>query len=239
MVVRAKVPLSELASGYRFPDASKGAGPLGVVGVGSDLRPGTILTAYHRGIFPWPAPEYGKDVILWCSPDPRALFALDKPPHWSRSLTRSLRKKPFRVTVDTAFLDVVKGCGDRREGTWITEPYLAAYKKIFEAGWAHSLEVWNTESGKLVGGIYGVAIGAAFAAESMFHRETDASKVAFASLVEHLRPTFDIFDAQIMNPHLASLGCFPIPRAEYLRRLGLAAVKPVDFPSSFAAAPAS
>lgn len=224
------MPLAELTCRYRFPRAETGTGPEGVVGVGADLEPGTVLTAYHLGIFPWPAPHVADDLVLWCSPDPRTLFPLEGPPHWSRSLRRSLRKKPFRVTADEAFADVMDGCGDREGGTWITQALTRCYVELFEMGWAHSLEVWNTDSGELVGGIYGLAIGGAFIAESMFHRETDASKVAFATLAETLRGSFEIFDAETMNPHLASLGCVNVPRNDYLRRLERVRDRDVAFP---------
>jgi len=189
-----------------------------------------MLAAYHQGIFPWPAPDL--DVVVWCSPDPRAIFPLEstEAPHWSRSLTRAMRKKPFRVTVDHAFAGVLEGCADRPEGTWITPDLTAGYVRLHEMGWAHSLEVWNTRSGALVGGIFGLALGAAFTAESMFHRETDASKVAFASLVERLRPTFRLFDVEVQSSHLASLGCVTIPRREFLRRLRLALEEQPEFP---------
>ena len=218
------------ASRYVFPPASRGTGREGIVSIGADFEPGTLLEAYRHGIFPWPSPS--EDVTLWCSPNPRAVFPLETPPHWSRSLRRSLRKKPFRVTVDQAFEDVVLACGARDEGTWITPELVAGYVTLHQMGWAHSLEVWNTESGALVGGIYGLALGSAFTAESMFHRETDASKVAFVSLVERLRPDFDIFDAQIMNPHLASLGCVDMRRVEFLKRLSEAIRRQPAFPTS-------
>ena len=222
--LRARPP-----SRYRFPSADSGVGEHGLIGVGADFEPGTMLAAYHAGIFPWPVPEM--NVVAWCSPDPRAIFPLEEPPHWSRSLRRSLRKKPFRITVDQAFADVVAGCADRSGGTWITDELTRGYLKLFELGWAHSLEVWNVESGSLVGGIYGLALGACFTAESMFHRETDASKVAFASLVELLRPSYQIFDAEVPNPHLDSLGCIAIPRGEFLRRLAKALDSNVKFPT--------
>jgi leucyl/phenylalanyl-tRNA--protein transferase len=213
---------------YAFPDAETGTGHLGVVGVGAGFDVGTVLSAYRKGIFPWPAPKAG--VVAWCSPDPRAIFPLDQPPHWSRSLRRSLRKKPFLVTLDRAFAAVVASCGDREEGTWITPELTVCYDQLHAMGWAHSLEVWNTESGRLVGGIYGVAIGGVFTAESMFHRETDASKVAFASLVELLRPTFTVFDAEVMNPHLDSLGCVDVSRRWFLDRLEAVRDDDVPFP---------
>lgn len=213
---------------YHFPDPESGEGPQGIVGTGADFAPGTLLHAYHRGIFPWPAPQLR--VVLWCSPDPRAVFPLDREPRWSRSLSRKLRQRRHRISVDEAFEAVMDGCADREGGTWITPELAAGYRRLHAMGWAHSLEAWS-EAGELVGGIYGVAVGGAFSAESMFHRETDASKIAFANLVERLRPRFTIFDAQVMTPHLASLGCVEIPRAEFLARLAGAAKEDVPFPT--------
>lgn len=223
------MPLRQPPSRYSFPDPETGVGKEGVIGIGGDFSPGTILAAYQRGIFPWPAPKL--DVVLWCSPDPRAVFPLDREPRWSRSLRRSLRRKPFEVTVDRAFAEVVSACAERAGGTWITPELEAGYRQLHTMGWAHSLEVWSTTSGRLVGGIYGLALGGAFTAESMFHRETDASKVAFASLIERLRPTYELFDAQVPNPHLTSLGCVEIPRAEFLQRLERARRADVPFPA--------
>jgi leucyl/phenylalanyl-tRNA--protein transferase len=205
-------------TGIRFPDPRRG--PI-VVAVGEDYRAGTLLEAYRHGIFPWPhtfVDDRGREehVVAWFSPDPRALFPLDREPHWSRSLRRTLRKKPWRITIDRAFEDVIHACGEEREeGTWITPRLIEGYVALYELGWAHSLEVW--EGSRLIGGIYGVAIGRAFAAESMFHRETDASKVAFAHLAMRLRKSgYAIFDAQVQNPHLASLGVIEVPRTKYL-----------------------
>lgn len=212
-------------TGIRFPDPRRG--PI-VVAVGEDFRPGTLLEAYRRGIFPWPhtfVDERGREehVVAWFSPDPRALFPLDHEPRWSRSLRRTMRKAPWRITVNRAFEDVIVACGaEREEGTWITPRLVQGYVALHELGWAHSLEVWD--GSRLVGGIYGVAIGRSFAAESMFHRETDASKVAFATLATRLRAGgYRIFDAQVMNPHLASLGVLDVPRARYLDMLAEAA----------------
>jgi leucyl/phenylalanyl-tRNA--protein transferase len=164
--------------------------------------------------------------VGWFSPNPRALVPLDALA-WSRSLKRTLRKHPFRITVDTAFTETMRACGqEREEGTWITPDVVAGYTTLHELGWAHSLEVWETAAAKddvLVGGIYGIAIGASFAAESMFHRRTDASKIAFATLAERLRDAgYLVFDAQVMNPHLASLGCVRVKRSVYLDRLAQA-----------------
>ena len=216
----AKTPLEPPPSRFLFPDARRGVGPHGVVCVGGDFAPGTLLAAYRRGIFPWPV---SGELVPWCSPDPRAILPLDKPPHWSRSLRRAMRVKPFRVTTDEAFTQVVESCGDREEGTWITPALAQGYQELHRLGWAHSVEVWNTQTGMLVGGIYGLALGSLFAGESMFHWETDASKIAFAALAERLfAGGFRFLDVQQMTPHLASLGCVDLPRGELLRRVKIA-----------------
>lgn len=213
-------PVEPPPTEVRFPDPKRV--PREVIAVGVDFRPGTLLAAYRAGIFPWPQGTGRKDeIVAWFSPDPRALLPLDRI-HWSRSLRRTLRHHPFTITVDAAFPATMIACGaEREEGTWITPEIVAGYTRLHELGWAHSLEVWDER--ELVGGIYGVAIGASFAAESMFHKRTDASKIAFATLAEHLRDGgYTIFDAQVMNPHLESLGCVPVPRREYLTRLARA-----------------
>jgi leucyl/phenylalanyl-tRNA---protein transferase len=196
-----------------MPDP-RAALPNGLLACGGDLEPGTVLAAYRTGIFPWPDPE---ERLLWWSPDPRAILPLDRF-HESRSLRRTRRRGTFQITFDRAYLSVMEGCADRPEGTWITSSIVAAYVALHELGWAHSVEVWVDE--RLVGGAYGVAIGGFFAAESMFHREPDASKVALAELVEHLRGVgFRLLDVQLLTTHLASLGAVVIARDEYLRLL--------------------
>jgi leucyl/phenylalanyl-tRNA---protein transferase len=150
------------------------------------------------------------------------VFPLETPPHWSRSLRRTLRLHPYEVTVDEAFEDVMRMCGATREKTWILPELVRGYVRLHELGWAHSVEVWEktAEGRTLVGGIYGLALGGLFAGESMFHTRTDCSKIAFASLVDKLRAGgFVLFDVQVQNPHLESLGCIEIPRSEYLARL--------------------
>jgi leucyl/phenylalanyl-tRNA--protein transferase len=206
------------------------APPHGVLAVGCDFSPGTLLLAYRSGVFPWPhgedEDERGSPLVLWFSPEPRCIFPLEDEPHWSRSLRRELRIHPYEVTVDQAFASVMHMCGETRaNATWIIPELEHGYTELHELGWAHSVEVWersaNAPDGRrLVGGIYGLAIGGLFAGESMFHTRPNTSKIAFAMLVTKLRAAgFVLFDVQVQNPHLASLGCMEIPRREYLRRL--------------------
>ncbi len=198
----------------RFPNP-RAAGRREVVAVGEDFRPGTLLTAYRAGIFPWPHDVDGQDVVAWFSPTRRTVLPLESL-SWSRSLRRTLRKHPYRITVNQAFREVMIACGSERDtGTWIIPSLIEGYCELHDLGWAHSLEVWDGT--ELVGGIYGIAVGCVLSAESMFHRRTDASKIAFATLAERLRKSgYLVFDAQVMNPHLASLGCVEIPRHKYL-----------------------
>jgi leucyl/phenylalanyl-tRNA--protein transferase len=199
---------------WRFPDPDT-ADEDGLVAVGADLAPGTLLAAYQAGIFPW-----SDGPITWWSPDPRAIFPLDGL-HVSRSLERTIRRGTFRITFDTAFRDVMAGCAEPRPGreeTWISPAFVEAYARLHDLGWAHSAECWYGD--RLAGGIYGVAMGAWFGGESMFAAERDASKVALAALIARLAGRGCVlFDAQVMNPHLASLGAVDIPRADYLARL--------------------
>lgn len=208
-----------LPSQWRFP-SPESADPDGLLAVGGDLEPGTLLVAYRAGVFPMPVDR----MMAWWSPHPRAVLPLDAF-HVSRSLQRSRRK--YRGTFDTAFAAVVDGCADPdRPHGWITSDIRNAYVRLHELGWAHSSEVW-TEDGDLAGGVYGVAIGAFFAAESMFYRARDASKVALLNLVDKLRRDgVDLFDCQWQTPHLQSLGVVEIPRTEYLRRLSEAVNRP-------------
>ncbi len=192
----------------------------GLVGVGGDLKPATLLRAYSEGVFPWFSEG---DPILWWSPDPRAVIDLDEL-HVSRSLARTIRSGKFRTTVNEAFGEVVRGCATREDDeTWITPDMIAAYETLHRAGLAHSVEAWvPAESGgwQLGGGIYGVAVGAFFAGESMFYRVTDGSKVAIVALVERLRTRgFELFDVQMRTEHTTRLGGKDIRRAEYLTRL--------------------
>jgi leucyl/phenylalanyl-tRNA--protein transferase len=165
--------------------------------------------------------------ILWFRPDPRAVIPLDGF-HVSRSLARTLRRAAFDVRIDTDFEGVMRGCADRPEGTWISERFVEVYGALHRAGKAHSVEAWR--EGRLAGGVYGLALGGAFMAESMFHRETDASKVALAALTSRLRERgFILLDVQYVTPHLESLGAIEITRREYERRLERALALPCTF----------
>lgn len=200
-----------------FPDPSL-ADSDGLLAVGGDLSPERILAAYRRGIFPW---FERHQPILWWSPDPRCCFRPSEA-HISRSLAKVLRQGRFQIRVDTAFDRVIRACARTRRrgqrGTWITEDMQAAYGLLHRLGWAHSVEAWR--GGRLVGGLYGLALGAAFFGESMFSLEADASKACFAALVQALQAAgFTLVDCQVENPHTATLGARPVGRAEFLERL--------------------
>jgi leucyl/phenylalanyl-tRNA---protein transferase len=191
------------------------ADPDGLVGTGGDLFPATLVQAYMDGVFPWFGPG---DPILWWSPDPRGVIDFDHF-HVPRRLHRTLRQGRFTFTVDRCFADVMRACGDNRpEGTWVTDLMLAAYTRLHRLRIAHSLEVWQGED--LVGGVYGVALGGLFSAESMFHRVTDASKAGLVALVEYLRGRgYDWIDVQLTNNHTRQFGAMDIPREDYIKRL--------------------
>jgi leucyl/phenylalanyl-tRNA--protein transferase len=195
----------------------------GFVAVGGDLSMPRLLLAYRSGLFPWTV-----DPVTWWSPDPRAVIELDQF-HVPRSLARTIRKGIFRMTLNCAFEEVIKHCGSlHRGGSWITREFVAAYTALHRAGHAHSLECWQND--QIVGGIYGVAIGGFFAGESMFHRVSDASKVALYYLVEHLRQRgFVLFDIQMVTPVTERLGARTITREEYLGRLKPAIRLPRSF----------
>lgn len=198
-----------------------------LVAIGADLEPGTLLAAYRRGLFPMPSGAPG-DPMYWFCPVRRGVLPLEGM-RVSRSTRRSCRD--FEVRVDTAFAEVVAGCADpSRPSGWIDREIATAYQRLHELGWAHSVEAW--QDGRLVGGLYGVAIGGLFAGESMFHRVRDASKVALVGLVELLGDEHAerrLLDIQWLTPHLESLGAVEVPRAAYLRRL--AAALPLPRPS--------
>jgi leucyl/phenylalanyl-tRNA--protein transferase len=206
------VPIEPPAARVELPDA-RHANREGIVALSRTMSPGLVLQAYRKGIFPWPIAQ---GIVPWASPDPRAVFPLSPERPWPRHVRRALTLG-FRVTFDAAFEDVLRACGEERsEGTWITPDIFATYAELHRLGWAHSVEVWRGEV--LAGGLYGLAVGGLFAGESMFHRESGASKVAFAAMVGRVRERgFRVFDVQVMSPHLASLGCVEIPRDHYLR----------------------
>ena len=187
-----------------------------------------MLDAYRHGIFPWPDSDY--EPLLWWSPDPRAVIELDGL-HISRSLERTLRSGKFTATANCEFDRVIDACATapgRKDATWLTPDMLAAYKRMHELGHAHSVEVWQEQ--KLVGGVYGVAIGGAFAAESMFHHQRDASKVALVHLVRHLAARgYCLLDIQQWTDHTGTMGAIEISRSEYLDRLAEAVDLPVTF----------
>ena len=207
-------PARVAASRWQFPDPA-GAGPDGMVGFGADLEPETLVHAYRHGIFPWPHPGAP---LPWFSPDPRGVLPLDGLTV-SRSLRQRLRGCGWHTTVDQAFDAVIAACADRRgEGTWITGRMRAAYRRLHRLGWAHSLEVWD--HGALAGGLYGLLVGGVFTGESMFHRATDASKVALVDLVARLAEGGGcLIDVQVLTAHLARLGACEIPRGDYLALL--------------------
>ena len=191
--------------------------PNGLLAAGGDLSPERLLTAYREGVFPW----FGEDdPILWWSPDPRMVLYVSEV-HVSRSLSKVIKANRFRVTLDTAFRDVVRGCAEARrdhEGTWITPAMEEAYVRLADLGYAHSVEAW--QGGSLVGGLYGVAVGRMFFGESMFTRVSDASKVALVSLTRQLeRWRMPLIDCQMSTTHLSSLGARDMPRADFVREV--------------------
>jgi leucyl/phenylalanyl-tRNA--protein transferase len=243
------MPVEPPSPRWAFPPVD-GADEDGLVGVGADLEPGTILAAYRRGLFPMPLG--GRGPLGWWSPDPRAVIPLDGL-RVSRTLRRSRRR--FEIRIDTAFDEVIDACRDpARPHGWISSEIRAAYGRLYELGWVHSVEAWvpavaglagparpdqdaspdgvgrgdgggRGDGAELAGGLYGVSIGGLFAGESMFHRQTDASKAALVGLVDLLRaggPAGRVLDVQWMTPHLASLGAVDVARADYVRMVDAA-----------------
>jgi leucyl/phenylalanyl-tRNA---protein transferase len=211
-----------ITRGARFPSPNNAlVEPDGLLCAGGDLAPETILRAYAQGIYPWFS--YGQP-ILWWTPDPRMVLFPDEL-KISHSLAKTIRQHKFSVTYDTSFAEVIKGCATPRapedspsSGTWIVDEIQAAYIALHRLGVAHSAEAWC--DGELVGGLYGVAIGRVFYGESMFARKTDASKVAFVSMVEKLKQDgFQLIDCQQQTRHLASFGARPIPRTTFIAHL--------------------
>lgn len=222
------VAMSALPPSRFFPPAET-ADADGLVAIGGRLAPDWLLDAYQHGIFPWPHAEMD-DPMLWWSPDPRAIIPFDRF-HVPRRLRRTCRSGKFTVTCDVDFAGVIRGAATgpgRAGGTWLTPRMIRAYIRLHQLGYAHSVETWY--QGQLAGGVYGVAIGAFFAAESMFYRVTDASKVALVALVCHLRARgYQLLDIQQLTPHTARFGAIEIPRSEYLARLADALRQPVVF----------
>ncbi len=222
MGVRPNGGLRPEPSQWEFPPAES-ADEHGLVAVGADLAPGTLLAAYRSGLFPMPLGR--TDKLGWWSPDPRGVIPLDDL-RMTRSLRRSLRR--YRITADVAFADVIDACQTiERPHGWISPDIRDAYVRLHKLGWAHSVEAWS-EEGELVGGLYGVSIGGLFAGESMFHVDRDASKVALVSLVGRLAHggVTRLLDVQWATEHLRSLGAIEIPRDEYLARLKSAVNQP-------------
>jgi leucyl/phenylalanyl-tRNA--protein transferase len=209
------VPVEPPPSRWGFPDPAE-ADEHGVVGLGADLEPGTLLAAYRHGLFPMPLHRRGP--MAWWSPDPRGVLPLDGL-RVSRSLRRSCAR--YEVRIDTDFAAVVAGCADpHRRGGWISRDISRAYTRLHELGWAHSVEAWDDDG--LAGGLYGVAVDGLFAGESMFHQRPDASKVALVALVDLLRADGRrqrLLDVQWATDHLRTLGAVDVPRAVYLSRL--------------------
>lgn len=209
-----------LEHGDAFPDPRRGPADEPVA-IGFELTPELMLGGYGKGLFAW-----SDNPVTWWSPDPRAIFEFDAF-HVSRRLAQKIRQRPFRVTLDAAFRQVVYQCSLPRrdaEATWISEGFMRAFQELHAMGYAHSAECWKGE--RLVGGVFGVARGGFFSAESMFHRETDASKIALYYLLQTLRQAgFLLLDIQVLSPHTESLGGRAISRTQYLQMLRLAVKK--------------
>jgi len=211
------MPIFRLVDDMVFPPPDY-ADPSGLIAVGGDLSSERLLEAYRVGIFPWYSDE---QPILWWSPDPRFILEPDEF-KISRSLQKTLQRKIFQVTFDRVFEDVIAACStvprEGQRGTWITPEMRDAYIELHGLGYAHSVETWF--AGNLVGGLYGISLGKVFFGESMFHKKTDASKVALATLVEKLKSWgFHFIDSQMTTEHMMSLGAREMPRRIFLKRL--------------------
>lgn len=211
------MPIYQLPDEPMFPPADE-AEEDGIIAIGGDFSPERLLNAYAAGIFPWPHEGYP---LLWFSPDPRMVL-IPSELKVARSLRQRIKKQPFEIRFDTAFRQVMEGCRDApradQEGTWITDEMLDGYGQLHKLGFAHSAEAW--EGDELVGGCYGISIGGAFFGESMFARKSDASKIAFATLVQRLEEWgFSLIDAQVHTDHLARFGAKEIPRGLFLTEL--------------------
>ena len=204
-----------------FPDP-RTTDETGLVALGGDLEPESLILAYSQGIFPWPVEDLP---LPWFCPLKRGILDFKKL-HLPRSLIRAKNKKPYRFTIDAAFDSVIKACATiprigpdgKPAGTWITEEMIEAYRRLHRLGIAHSCEAWDGD--QLVGGLYGVAVKGNFAGESMFHRADNASKLALLHLIDHLSQRgIDWIDIQMVTPHLELLGAQEISRARFLKRL--------------------
>ncbi|TPG05920.1 leucyl/phenylalanyl-tRNA--protein transferase [Rhodanobacter glycinis] len=213
-----RLPLLDPDVTDRFPDPRDAlTDPNGLLAFGGDLSPQRLLAAYSRGIFPW----YGeREPILWWSPDPRCVFRTESL-SVNRSLRRQLSGKHWRLTIDHAFDAVIRACAAPRagdSGTWLVPAMIDAYGQLHQLGYAHSVEVWDDE--RLVGGIYGVAMGRLFCGESMFSAESGGSKIALVAIARLLREMdFPLIDTQVSNPHTLGLGAIEMPRAQFLQEV--------------------
>jgi leucyl/phenylalanyl-tRNA--protein transferase len=211
------MPVFRLGPQLVFPDPRL-AEPDGLLAIGGDLQPARVLLAYRMGIFPWFSE--GEPILWWC---PRPRFVLEPTAvHVPKSLRKAARLEPYRITADTSFAEVVRSCARTprpgQRGTWITAGMRESYQALHEQGFAHSLEAWQDD--ELVGGLYGIAIGGVFCGESMFATRPNASKLAFLTLIEHLRRwDFTLVDCQVPTDHLARFGAHAIPLEEFLGRL--------------------
>lgn len=208
------LPWLDEYSSFDFPPTSRALShPNGLLAAGGDLSSPRILSAYSRGVFPWFSEG---EPILWWTPNPRCVVFPDQA-HCSKSLAKVLRKNTFSFSIDTAFSEVINHCSEARAdglGTWITAEMMAAYIELHQQGFAHSVEAW--QDGRLVGGLYGIALGKAFFGESMFSLEPNASKAAFITLAQKLRSLgYKIIDCQVTSNHLLSLGAVEIDRSEF------------------------
>ncbi len=213
------------ASRWQLPDPLLAPEGADLIAAGSAIEPALMLAGYRQGLFAMPLAD---ELVGWYSPDPRGVLPLERL-HVSRSLRRALRR--YRVSIDRAFEDVIESCADpQREGHWIAPGFVDCYRELHRMGWAHSIEVWDTDE-ELAGGLFGVEVAGLFSGESMFHRERDASKVAVVALVQRLTQAGGdhLLDVQWATPHLESLGVTAIPRREYVTRLR----RVVDLPPAF------
>ena len=214
-------------SPWQLPDP-RHADPSGLVGFGADLQPETLVDAYRHGVFPWP---HDGMPLPWFSPEPRALLPLGAV-RVSRSLRQRLRRSGWHTTVDAAFDEVIAACTQRggKESTWIIPDMVVAYRRLHRLGWSHSVEVWAGE--ELVGGLYGVLVGGCFTGESMFHRTSDASKVALVDLAARMRDAGGaVIDVQLPTEHLASMGAVEVPRGRFLDDLAVWRERHVRLPT--------